>query len=29
MDKKISHLPYGELEMTQAVWDCEPPVSHS
>ena len=27
MDKKISHLPYGELEMTQAVWDCEPPVS--
>ena len=27
MDKKISHHPYGELEMTQAVWDCEPPVS--
>ena len=27
IDKKISHLPYGELEMTQAVWDCEGPAS--
>lgn len=27
MDKKIPRLPDGELEVMQAVWDCEPPVS--
>ena len=27
MSRKIDRLPDGELEVMQAVWDCEPPVS--
>lgn len=25
----IERLPDAELEVMQAIWDCEPPVSHS
>lgn len=27
MKKSIRRLPDGELEVMQAVWDCQPPVS--
>lgn len=29
MNKTIRRLPDGELEVMQAVWACEPPVSRS
>lgn len=29
MDRKINRLPDAELEVMQAVWDCEPPVSRA
>lgn len=27
MEQKLRHLPDSELELMQAIWQCEPPVS--